>query len=113
MPQAAASLAADLTAEQRGLFDTIRRWRYQTAQHDGVPPYVVLTNRNLLALVHAQPQTMTALAAVRGIGKAKLQRHGEALLMLLRSGPTATEPALIRATEETRPSQPLFAGRIC
>ncbi|MCH9687660.1 MAG: HRDC domain-containing protein [Deltaproteobacteria bacterium] len=82
-----------LTAEQRQLYDTIRHWRYETAQRDGVPPYVVLTNLNLAALVREQPASLTALGQVRGIGKAKLARHGEALLALLRGETPTLGPA--------------------
>lgn len=80
---------AELEPEQQRLYDTIRRWRYATAQRDGVPPYVVLTNRNLTALLRERPATLAALGRIRGIGRATIERHGQALLALLRGEPPA------------------------
>lgn len=39
----------------RVLFQTLRRWRSDTARREGAPPYVVLTNRQLLALIASKP----------------------------------------------------------
>lgn len=91
----AASPTATLTSEQRRLYEAIRRWRYETAQRDGVPPYVVLTNRNLADLVRERPDGIAALRRVRGIGQAKVERHGEALLALLRGEPPPSGPPLV------------------
>jgi HRDC domain len=86
----------ELTPDQQRLFEAIRRWRYETARHDGVPPYVILTNRNLLELVRERPDSLTGLGRVRGIGKAKVERYGAVLLALLHGEPPATAgPTLV------------------
>jgi superfamily II DNA helicase RecQ len=77
-----------LTESDRLLFNTLREWRSKTARHEGVPPYVVFTNRQLLAIVARKPDSRTALSNVDGVGPAKVERHGSAILGLLgKAGP--------------------------
>ncbi len=76
--------ASHYDATQRELYDAIRRWRAEQAERAGVPRYVVLTNRNIDALVRNRPDSLAGLQRVQGIGKAKLEQYGESLLDLLR-----------------------------
>lgn len=59
-------------------------WRRTKAA--GRPAYVVLGNRTLHALAAAKPETMEALALIKGIGPMKLEQYGEELLELLHQG---------------------------
>jgi ATP-dependent DNA helicase RecQ len=45
-----------------------------------VPAYVVFNDRTLAELVAREPRTLAELAAVPGIGPAKLERYGADLL---------------------------------
>lgn len=78
-----ADAMAALGEGDRVLFQTLRRWRSETAQREGVPPYVVLTNHQLLLVVQGKPSTRNALAQVEGLGTAKVERYGEAMLAVL------------------------------
>jgi ATP-dependent DNA helicase RecQ len=71
---------AGLSAEDRNLFGTLREWRAARARKEGVPPYVLFTNRELLEILRVRPQTPSALQAVEGVGAAKVERYGKALL---------------------------------
>jgi superfamily II DNA helicase RecQ len=48
-----------------------------------VPAYVVFNDRTLAELVARTPRTLAELAAVPGIGPAKLERYGQELLLRL------------------------------
>ena len=76
-----------LEGEARDRFEILRAWRRQEAQGQGVPPYVVFHDRTLLDLAADPPADLQALARVPGVGRAKLERYGEALLMVLRDAP--------------------------
>jgi superfamily II DNA helicase RecQ len=82
--------AAQLTEPDRLLFNAIREWRTRTAREEGVPPYLVLTNRQVLALIAKRPKSLTALGQQDGIGNGKTERYGQDLLRLLNG---AAEPA--------------------
>jgi ATP-dependent DNA helicase RecQ len=83
--------AAALDVASRGLFDALRGWRLEQARTQGVPAYVVLHDRTLAAIAQTRPATTDALARIDGIGAAKLDRYGEAIVALV-TGASATTP---------------------
>jgi ATP-dependent DNA helicase RecQ len=76
-------VAADLDADGQALFERLRAWRAGQAKEQGVPAYVVFGDATLKALAAARPSSREALAGVSGIGAAKLERYGDALIELL------------------------------
>ena len=61
----------------------LRAWRSRRARADGVPAYVVLHDATLNELASRRPMSPAELAAVKGLGPAKLDRYGDELLELL------------------------------
>lgn len=78
-----------LAEGDRALYVTLRQWRSERAHRDGVPPYLILTNRQIVALVKAKPVTPSALQALDGLGPAKVERYGQAILARLHGTPAA------------------------
>ena len=76
-------LVASLDEQARARFETLRIWRSDRANIDGVPPYVVFTNKQLAALAKSPPVTAAALRAVEGVGKAKIERYATEVIALL------------------------------
>ena len=74
-----------LSKEEFLRFAKLRDVRKQLADGEGVPVYTILTNAQLAAMARTVPQTKTALGAIEGVGTAKLDRYGDALLALLLS----------------------------
>jgi len=69
----------------RDLFEALRKWRRAEAEERGVPPYVIFGDRTLRELARVQPSTLTELRDVYGIGDAKLEAFGSALIELVTS----------------------------
>lgn len=65
------------------ILDALVEWRRRRARAADVPPHVVLGDRALRALAAERPTTRSRLAAVSGLGPAKLARFGDELLQLL------------------------------
>jgi DNA helicase-2/ATP-dependent DNA helicase PcrA len=65
------------------LFERLREWRSATATAASLPPYVVFTDATLVAIAELLPADQAALARIPGVGPAKLERYGEAVLSLL------------------------------
>jgi len=63
--------------------ERLRAWRLERAREDGVPPYVVFHDTVLRAIADAQPRSLGDLSQIAGIGPAKLERYGAAVLALL------------------------------
>ncbi len=53
------------------------------AREQGVPAYVILHDRSLRELATRRPAMVAELLDVPGIGQAKADRYGEALIRLL------------------------------
>jgi ATP-dependent DNA helicase RecQ len=67
------------------LFDALREERRRLAKDSGVPPYVIFHDSTLREIAAARPASLAELAAVQGVGAAKLERYGEAMLGVVRS----------------------------
>ena len=61
----------------------LRQWRLDTAKQRGVPPYVVITDATLKAIVAAQPTSLQQLVRVPGIGPVKAEQFGEDIVALI------------------------------
>jgi DNA helicase-2/ATP-dependent DNA helicase PcrA len=81
-PPSADALAAALDAAARDRFEALRELRGRL--RDGKPAYVVFDNKTLVAIARDAPTTTTELRNIPGIGPAKLERYGEAVLELIR-----------------------------
>ena len=65
------------------LYETLKRWRLETAKGEERPAYVIFHNSTLAEIVRRAPRTREELAAVPGVGPAKLERYGDAVLAAL------------------------------
>ncbi len=74
------SCPSDINEE---LFDRLRQWRSMQAKERAVPAYVVFTDATMIAIAEQLPSDLESLAGIPGIGPAKLDLYGEALLALV------------------------------
>jgi ATP-dependent DNA helicase RecQ len=70
---------------QTAMEKSLRSWRLGVARQQGVPPYVILHDKTLLAIVTARPQSTDGLLDVPGMGPAKVEKYGTAILALVAS----------------------------
>ena len=87
---------AELDADGKRMYDELRLWRGRKAKHEGIPPYLILNNRELAELAMKRPASLTKLREIDGIGEAKSARWGEEMLALLAklsaAGQTVAKP---------------------
>jgi RecQ family ATP-dependent DNA helicase len=77
--------AAPLTPQSQALASRLREWRGAEAKRLGVPAYVVLHDRALQDLAEKRPRNPNQLLSINGIGPAKVEKFGEAILSLCSS----------------------------
>lgn len=65
------------------LFEALREWRTEEAKEQGVPAYVIMHDRTLRELAQLKPATRSELLNVPGIGEAKAERYGSALMRVM------------------------------
>jgi ATP-dependent DNA helicase RecQ len=86
----AISIAPEASPESAGpadpaLFERLRRWRSEVARRQGIAAFMVFPDRTLNELAARKPADLPELAAVSGVGPAKLGLYGQALLDLIGS----------------------------
>ncbi|WP_425471164.1 HRDC domain-containing protein [Xylanimonas allomyrinae] len=65
------------------LFEALRDWRRQVAAEIDKPAYTVLSDAVLAAVAEVRPSTTMQLARIHGIGPAKIDRYGAAVLAVV------------------------------
>jgi ATP-dependent DNA helicase RecQ len=60
----------ELDAGAKRIYDELRLWRGRKAKHEGMPPYLILNNRELAELAARKPDSITKLREIAGIGEA-------------------------------------------
>jgi DNA helicase II / ATP-dependent DNA helicase PcrA len=75
------------------LFDRLREWRRERADHDSVPAYVVFTDATLQAIAEVRPTTEQQLLAINGIGASKRDKYADDVLGLVRAIGPDFDPA--------------------
>ncbi|OIV40806.1 DNA helicase RecQ [Flavobacterium johnsoniae] len=64
-------------AAKNSLFETLRKLRYEIAQEEEVPAYVIFSDASLRQMEILRPMTDEDFLAVEGVGKAKLEKYGQ------------------------------------
>jgi ATP-dependent DNA helicase RecQ len=85
---AGAAVAAErLDGPALALFEALRAWRLDLARTQGVPPYVVATDRSLRDVARLRPRNHAELMLAHGIGPAKVERYGDGMLEIIATAP--------------------------
>ena len=74
-------------AAEMALFEELRARRRELAGEQGVPPYVIFHDSTLIEMARRQPASLEEMAAISGVGKAKLERYGKDFLLILSASP--------------------------
>ncbi len=72
-----------LSAEQFHLYARLRDVRKGLAEKAGLPVFAVFTNEQLAEMVKTSAHTLTDIKAIAGVGDAKLEKYGEAMVVAL------------------------------
>ncbi len=84
-PRAVASPPIEpLDADAKALFETLRTLRRAIADENGVPAFIVFSDKTLREIARAHPTSRTAMLAVKGVGPAKYEGYGERFLEAIR-----------------------------
>jgi RecQ family ATP-dependent DNA helicase len=74
--------ALELTPQALALAERLREWRTAEAKRLRIPAYVVLHDRTLTEVARVRPGNPNQLLAIDGIGSAKVEKFGAAILDL-------------------------------
>jgi ATP-dependent DNA helicase UvrD/PcrA len=86
-PRRAAAAGTSVSVGRGGaLLGRLKEWRRKRAQADGVPAYVVFHDRTLAEIAERKCKDWADLAAVSGVGPAKLERYADEILAIVEAG---------------------------
>lgn len=83
-PTKKATQVVDETPEASALFEVLRKKRRELADEQGVPPFVVFSDRTLHDMARLVPETPDEFLAVNGVGQAKLEKYGDVMMAEIR-----------------------------
>jgi ATP-dependent DNA helicase RecQ len=66
------------------LFELLREKRRALAAEANVPPYVIFSDKTLMAIAEAYPQSRESLMTIHGIGAHKIQKFGEIIISIVK-----------------------------
>lgn len=79
------TLARPPSPQAESAAGALRAWRLERSKADGVPAFVVLSDKHLDGIAERMPATLDQLRACPGIGPAKLDSYGDEILEVLAS----------------------------
>jgi ATP-dependent DNA helicase RecQ len=75
---------APLNPQAEELFEQLRAWRTEQAKPTKTPAFMILADAVMRSIANANPQNLTALNAISGMGPSKVDRYGAAILAVCR-----------------------------
>jgi len=71
---------APIDANDEPLWQALRETRARIAKEQGVPSFVIFHDTTLLEMLRVKPSNLQQMAAISGVGNAKLTRYGQAFI---------------------------------
>ena len=72
-----------LTSAGLELFNQLRQLRFDTAQHEGLPPYVVFGDKSLVDMCLRAPRRAEDMLGIYGMGERKYEKYGAAFFAVI------------------------------
>jgi ribonuclease D len=96
------SIAPATAPAEANLVAALRAWRTQQAKSQGIPPYIVFANKVLETIAEQRPATLVELEKISGVGPAKLEQYGAAVIALINEFLDGNKkPGMVREEKES------------
>lgn len=63
-------------------FTSLKNWRLEESKKQGLPLFIIFTNKQLADITTMVPETLNHLSQIDGIGPQKMKKYGEIILKL-------------------------------
>lgn len=103
-PAASSSEPSELAGDP--IYERLKALRHQWAREAAQPAYCIFTNQTLEALVRQRPGTPADLNGVKGLGRARIERYGDAILAAVAGLQTSTPAPAPAAPQSEPPPEP-------
>ena len=76
-------MLAQLSVQERQIFEALRVWRRDLAKELGKPPYVLFIDRTLVTIAKLKPACIDDLLGIPGVGRRKVERYADSILEIV------------------------------
>ena len=73
----------DLSANQKAIYEHLKAWRAEKAQHLKIPSYTICHNSELLNAILREAKTTSDLRTIKGFGDLNVEKYGAEVLSIL------------------------------
>jgi ATP-dependent DNA helicase RecQ len=97
-----------MNPEAEALFERLRAWRTEQARPTKTPAFMILADAVMRSIANHAPTTIAELLAVPGMGPAKVDRYGAAVLAVCRGdspAPTVSVPPKLKVERNVASSE--------
>jgi hypothetical protein len=81
------------SAPNATVLEALRRWRAEQARSQQLAPFIIFSNQVLAEIATLCPRQPEALLDIRGVGPAKVEQYGLAVIEVVREALAQTEPS--------------------
>ena len=94
-----------LSDEDWPLYTSLKEWRNELAKSEGIPPYIIATNRQIAEIAKDRPDSLEGLKRIEGLGKAKVESYGAAILGFISKADKSGEERETKTAENNDATQ--------
>ena len=69
---------------EKAMYIELKKWRNVRAEKEGIPPYIIFTNKQLKEIVIARCKTKESLKNIEGIGDIKSKNYGDETIEIVK-----------------------------
>ncbi len=96
---------ASLSRQEKNVYEKLRQWRAVRAAQEGIPPYLIANNKQLVKRIQLKPDSKEDLRKVGGIGDAKIEKYSEDILKILNESLPQKEDKEKEEKKESKPTE--------
>jgi superfamily II DNA helicase RecQ len=91
----------EFDSTEKEAYDALRAWRAAAAKMEGIPPYMIATNKQLAKMIKMRVNSREALGRIEGVGEAKTARYGKEILEIVAKHMTVNASEAVSMNKET------------
>jgi len=73
----------DLNEAEQLLMKRLKEWRKDKAEKEGIPVFIIATNKQFIDVIKRAPRNLEALRDIHGFGKKKIDRYGGEIVKII------------------------------
>ena len=90
-----------LTKAGYELFDILRKLRFEIARDEGIPPYIVFSDRTLVDMTVKMPCDREMMLDVSGVGETKLEKYGSRFIEAIRAYADGNPDSIMSVSDDS------------